>query len=320
MRLLEACCLTLILPTVAYVQPIDSQHGMLRNDLHSNISDDESNLKALNTARIAIGLDGVVEGKEAAFRKTSDDLKRDQLAVEKLLRGQAKVDSGSGAAPGNITCSCTGEELAKMTCSCKPVLNVAKNGSAESKNLPSESKNETSKPEKPLAPFEKAISALSPLAAVVGKSDPGVSPAGISPIDKSVPAVTPLVIAPTEKSATAVTPLVQPISFLSLRSLFSIVPAPPPSSSLVQNEEPSIRARRRYEERRSLLWDALSSGMTIPSHHDMAASRTLSLIEFVNHTQSHRLMGFTIPIAVIGTLFLVVALNLGPRDDRFAKA
>jgi hypothetical protein len=50
----------------------------------------------------------------------------------------------------------------------------------------------------------------------------------------------------------------------------------------------------------------------------MPASRSLSLIEFVNHTQAHRMMGFTIPIAVIGTLFLV-AVQLGGRDDRFSN-
>lgn len=301
MRLLEAFCLTFILPTVAYLPPIDGQRGMLRNELHSNSSSDESGLKALDAARMTIALDSGVGGdKDAMLRKTSDDLKRDQLAVAKLLSGHAKIDSGSGPASGNITCSCTGEELAKMTCSCKPVVGMMKNESVEPKN-------ETRMPQPPLAPFEKAVSALSPLAAVVEPTVP------------SVPGVSPAVLAPVEKSGPTITPLVQPVSFLSLHSLFSIRPAPPPkSTSLVQDEEPSIRARRRYEMKRSLLWEALSSGMTIPSHHDMAASRALSLIEFVNHTQSHRLMGFTIPIAVVGTLFLV-ALNLGPRDDRFAK-
>ena len=53
--------------------------------------------------------------------------------IDRLLNGHAKVGESEGAS-GNVSCSCTGEELTKLACTCAP-LAVAKNKSMGSGNV-----------------------------------------------------------------------------------------------------------------------------------------------------------------------------------------
>merc|ERR1719409_2442660 len=82
-------------------------------------------------------------------------------------------------------------------------------------------------------------------------------------------------------------------------SLLSIRPADPPVGQLVGHP-------KAYERKRSLLWNALSAGMSISPHHDMPVSRSLSLIEFVHTTQSHTVLLGVVP----GLVLLLVCAAL----------
>lgn len=90
---------------------------------------------------------------------------------------------------------------------------------------------------------------------------------------------------------------VVPLSLLTL----SIRPAGPPVGQPVGHP-------KAYERKRSLLWNALSAGMSISPHHDMPVSRSLSLIEFVHTTQSHTVLLGVVPGLVL--LFVCAALIL----------
>ena len=159
MRLLEAYSLLFIVPTVAYLAPTDDKHGgTLRSELHFNISDD-----AINAAsHIRVGHDGATEVLKDAMMKHAEALGRDHLAVAQLLNGHSKVGE-SGGASGNVSCSCTGEEMAKLTCTCTP-LAVVKNETNVSGNKTTTQPSLVIKPP-PVVPLEGTATMLTHLAA-----------------------------------------------------------------------------------------------------------------------------------------------------------
>jgi len=115
--------------------------------------------------------------------------------------------------------------------------------------------------------------------------------------------LTPEAKAAAEANKTA--PLSSTVTHFLPLSLLSLRPAEPPVGRL---ELPP----KAYERKRNLLWKALSSGMSISPHHDMPVSRSLSLIEFVHTTNSHRTLALIVPTVVVTLVLVALSLEQLP--------